>query len=146
MENVLQDRSSEKDCSLSENEPLMSEHVSALQFLLSGNRGMNVDERHSRLSPAGSECCVRRGELMCTAILVEDHTATLRTTCLDTSLIEEYATYHDKQTSGYTQETKAVYAEGIPSCVSEVGGLRFLRNRTIAPAATAMSTARVMYA
>lgn len=45
---------------------------------------------------------------MCTAILVEDRTATLRITCLDTSLIEEYATLREDRTNGHTLQTKAL--------------------------------------
>jgi hypothetical protein len=45
---------------------------------------------------------MKRGELMCTAILVEDHTATLRITYLDTSLVEEYATFREDGTNEHT--------------------------------------------
>jgi hypothetical protein len=79
--------------------------VHAVRFLLGGKAEIDVDQCHSRLSPSGPEWRMKRGELMCTAILEEESTVTSRTTCLDMNLIEEPATCREDRSDAHALKT-----------------------------------------
>jgi hypothetical protein len=49
---------------------------------------------------------MKRGELMCTAILEEESTVTSRTTCLDMNLIEESVNCHKDRSDGCAWKRK----------------------------------------